>query len=196
MAMQQEEALPVETAPEPVASSDESAASSAPVDEAAQAEKERERIQQQLAQLERKQAELKRALAMANHPDLADALRQVEGRAYGVTRVEEQLAQPLSKGEERQRAKLEKKLGAAREKRAALDAQIAEIEAELGGLVEDRVAELHAQRQTALHQLFTVLAQHSDGFEAAGLKVAELIPELDDWLPELRTMAGDVADAE
>jgi len=41
-----------------------------------------------------------------------------------------------------------------------------------------------------------VLAQHSDGFEAAGLKVAELIPELDDWLPELRTMAGDVADAE
>ena len=133
---------------------------------------------------------------MANHPDLADALRQVEGRAYGVTRVEEQLAQPLSKGEERQRAKLEKKLGAAREKRAALDAQIAEIEAELGGLVEDRVAELHAQRQTALHQLFTVLAQHSDGFEAAGLKVAELIPELDDWLPELRTMAGDVADAE
>ncbi|MEC7525295.1 MAG: hypothetical protein VYE22_35760 [Myxococcota bacterium] len=188
MAMQQTESLdlPPTPAPEGQASADDDA----------QAEKERLRIEQQLAQLERKQAELKRQLAMASHPELADALREVEGRAYGVTRVEEQLAQPLTKSEERQRAKLEKKLAGAREKRDALDAQITELETELSALSDERVAALQDERRAALHQLFTVLAQHSEGFESAGLQVAELIPELDVWLPELRALAGDVADAE
>lgn len=176
-------------------------AANADVDEAhasetERAEKERQRIAQQLADLERKQAELKRALAMADHPELADALREVEGRAYGVRRVEAQLAQPLTKSEERQRAKLEKKLAAARDKRAALDAQIEALEAELGPLSHERVAQLEEKRASALHQLFATLARHSEGFEAAGLLVTELVPELDAWLPELRTMAGEVADAE
>lgn len=168
----------------------------ATADDAARAERERQRIAQQLADLERKQAELKRALAMADHPELADGLREVEGRAYGVRRAEEKLSQPLSKSEERQRAKLEKKLATARDKRAALDAQIEALEAELAPLTHERVEALEEARESAIRHLFAVLARHSEGFEAAGLRVTELVPELDAWLPELRAMAGDVADAE
>lgn len=163
--------------------------------EAERAERERRRIENQLAQLEKKQAELRRALATATHPGLADGIREVEGRAYGVARVEERLAQPLSKSEERRREKLEKKLTAARERRAALDAEIAALEREVAALSEERIAALSAERQEALVQLFNTLAKHADAFERAGLKCTELVPELEAWLPELRTLAGDVADA-
>ncbi len=152
-------------------------------------EGERRRIEEQLAALERKQAELRRALAMADHPQLADAIREIEGRAYAVGRAEARLAQPLSKSEERQRAKLESKLEAARAKRAEHDAQIASLEAELSTLTDERVARLRTDRDAALEVLFGLLARHADAFDAAGLQMAALVPELERWLPDLRAMA-------
>lgn len=159
------------------------------VDPTQRAQAERKRIAEQLAHLERKQAELRRALAIAEHPELADAIREIDGRAYGVARVEEKLAQPLSKSEERKRAKVEAKLEAARGKRAELDAAIAALESELAALSGERVDALRAQHDAALKALFAVLARHADAFEAAGLQMTALVPELERWLPTLRAMA-------
>lgn len=158
-------------------------------DPAARAQNERKRIEEQLAQLERKQAELRRALASAEHPELADAIREIEGRAYGVARAEERLANPLTKAEERQRAKLEAKLEAAKAKRAELDATIASLESELAALTDARLEGLRAQHEEALKALFAAMARHADAFEAAGLQMTTLVPELEKWLPELRAMA-------
>lgn len=150
---------------------------------------ERSRIEEQLALLEKKQAELRRALAIADHPELGDAIREIEGRAYGLSRAEQRLAEPRTKGEERQRAKLEKKLEATKQKRDELDRAIAAIETELAALSEERVTALRADRETALQALFVVLARHADAFESAGVQVTVLVPELEAWLPELRAMA-------
>ncbi len=152
-------------------------------------EMDRRRIEEQLAQLKRREAELRRALAIAEHPELADAIREVEGRAYGVARSEERLAQPLSTSEERRRERLEKKLAAAKEKRAEIDRTIAALEEELAPLGDARVEALNAERTASLERLFTSLARHAEAFEAAGLQAASLVPELERWLPELRAMA-------
>lgn len=168
----------------------EDVAEAAPeLDEAARAQAERRRIEEQLAHLEKKQAELRRALAMTEHPELADAIREIEGRTFVIARAEERLAQPLTKSEERQRAKLESKLEGAKAKRAELDDVIATLEGELAALCDERLERLREERESALEILFRVLARHADGFEAAGLQMTTLVPELERWLPELRAMA-------
>ncbi len=155
----------------------------------ARAAAERRRIEEQLAQLEKKQAELRRALAIAHHPALSDAIREIEGRTYAVSRAEKRLEQPLSKSEERTRAKLEKKLEAAKKKRTEIEEAITGIEAELVALGEERLRGLTEERGEALRTLFVLIARHADAFEEAGLLVVELVPDLDRYLPELRAMA-------
>ncbi|HJL16284.1 MAG TPA: hypothetical protein RMH99_11545 [Sandaracinaceae bacterium LLY-WYZ-13_1] len=154
------------------------------------------RIEAQLAELERKKAELHRALAIAEHPDLEDAIREVEGRAYGVTRAQERLDAPLTKAEQRRRERLEKKLATALDKRAKLDAQIESLQAELAPLGEARREKLGAERDRAMRELLAVLAQHAPALERAGLQAAELVPDVARWLPELRTLADAHADAD
>lgn len=187
MSMQQEDVI--ENAVAAAGDLEQHAAPPPPEDPAAHAQAERKRIEEALAQLERKQAELRRALVLTEHPELAEAIREIEGRAYGVTRAEEKLAQPLTKAEERQRTKLEAKLEAMRQKRAELDAVIATLERDLAPLAGERLEALSGQREAALNALFSALARHAEAFEAAGLQAAALVPDLERWLPALRAMA-------
>lgn len=195
---QTESSLPETTAPQKTAPQKTAPQKTAPEGTAPEADAkpdadgnsaERRQIEEQLAELERKQSELRRALAIANHPTLADAIREIEGRAYGVSRVETRLAEPLSKPEQRQRAKLEKKIQSLQDKRRALDAQIEELEAQLAPLTHERVDGLRAEHEDALRALFAVLATHSNALDEAGLQAASLVPELERWLPQLRSMA-------
>jgi len=167
----------------------EAKASAAPEAAAADPEAERRRLKEQLDALERKQAELRRALSIAEHPGLADALRAVEGRVYAVARAEAKRAQGLSKAEERRRETLEKKLGVARARRDELDAQVAELERELAPLGEARRLAAEGERTEALEALVHALGAHEGAFRAAGLEVAALVPDVARWLPEIRSTA-------
>jgi DNA repair exonuclease SbcCD ATPase subunit len=150
---------------------------------------ERKRIEEQLLALERKRQELERALAIADHPELAEPLRLVEGRLFAVVRVEGKMTEGLSRSEEKRKEALEKKLEAAREKRAQLDAQIAELESELAPLGEARQRAFEVERRAALEQLVAVLGAHEPGFAGAGLEITRLVPDLARLMPELRDVA-------
>jgi len=145
----------------------------------------RDRIQQQLEALKQREAELRRELAIADHPALADAIRAIEGSAYGVTRVEAKMAEGLSKAELRRKETLEKKLASAKEKRAEIDAQIASLEAELEPLGDARNAAFDAQRTQALLTLVEMLKTNEAGLSAASLDIESLVPSLTRWRTEI-----------
>jgi hypothetical protein len=200
--------MPSETTEPSAAVTDDSAASSARTDSAAEAATqqaideqaaasrspqaegdEREHIKEQLNALKRREFELRRALAIAEHPELADAIRTLEGRTYAVAKAQAKLEQGLSKSEERRRDTLERKLSGLREKRATLDGQIGELDSELAALGVERTRAYEAERQAALEQLLAALGTHSNTLSAAGLEPSELVPELEAWLPEVRACA-------
>ena len=149
----------------------------------------REKIEAQLRDLQRKEAELRRALAVADHPDLGDAIREVEGRAFGVTRAEQKLADPLSKSESKRRDTLEAKLAKAKTKRDDIELEIMRLEEELAPLGEARLAMLREAREEALLKLLAAMNRHADAFAAADLDEVALVPDLARWLPELRALA-------
>jgi chromosome segregation ATPase len=150
---------------------------------------DRKRLEEQLDALKRKELELRRALAVADHPELRDAIRAIEGRAWAVARAEEKIAQGLSKSEARRREGVTKKLGTLRDKRAELDAQITTLETELEGLGTERLAGFEEERRLALQQLLLALGTHDAELRAAGLEADALIPDISRWLPELDTIA-------
>jgi len=156
---------------------------------------DKRRLEEQLETLKRKELELRRALALADHPELADAIRRLDGRVYALTRVEAKLAQGLSKSEERRKEVLEKKLEALRAKAAELDAQIAELNAEHESLVHARAAALQAERRAALNELVACLGEHAAALAAAGLDPAELVPEIGRRMDEIRGAAEELVDA-
>jgi chromosome segregation ATPase len=156
---------------------------------------DRKRLAEQLSALKRKEFELRRALAAADHPELADAIRLIEARAFVVARAETKLAQGFSKTEARRREVIEKKLGSLRDKRAELDTQIGTLETELRGLGSDRLATFGQERQEALKQLLIVLGTHEAALHDAGLDPASLVPEIEGWLPELEALASKVTGA-
>lgn len=166
---------------DPDAGTEPDDASATPVD--------RKRIAEQLEALKRKEAELRRALAISDHPELADAIRALEGRAYAVARAEAKMAQGLSKSEERRRDTLEKKLASLREKRAELDAHIGELEAELSSLTEERVRAFEGERRDAMERLLAALGTHEAALRAAGLEASSLVPEIAGFMPEIRALA-------
>jgi hypothetical protein len=153
------------------------------------AQNERKRLAEQLHALKRKEFEIRRALAATDHPDLAEAIRTLEGRAFTVSRAEAKLAQGFSKSEARRREVIDKKLGTLRAKREELDTQITALETELGGLGADRLSTFESERQTALEQLMIAMAQHANEFRAANLEPSSLVPEIEGWLPELEAIA-------
>ncbi len=150
---------------------------------------ERRRLEEQLNALKRREAELRRALAIADHPELAEAVRALEGATYAVTRVEAKMAQGLSKSEEKRRETVEKKLAQAEEKRAELEVQIAAFRAELSALGEERTRAFEAERREGLLGLIASLSTHDAVFEAAGLEPSSLIPEIARLMPEVRALA-------
>jgi len=201
MPTQEPQAARETDAPEPTPNTEpavdaDSAVEPEAADAEARAEADRKRIEEQLAMLEKKQAELRRALAIADHPEIGEAIREIEGRIYRASKAETRLANPLSKSEARQREKLEKKLEVARAKRAELDATIAALESEAQALGEGRMEGLRAEHDAAVRALFTSLARHAEAFEAAGLQAANLIPELSRWLPTLRALADAQVEAQ
>lgn len=156
---------------------------------------DKRRLEGQLEALKRREFELRRALAVADHPELADAIRVLDGRAYALARVEAKLAQGLSKSEERRKETLEKKLGVLRAKAAELDAQIAELDAEYAVLVGARSTALEAERRAALNNLVACLGEHAAVLSAAGLDAADLVPEIGQRMPEIRAAAQQLVDA-
>jgi chromosome segregation ATPase len=148
----------------------------------------RKRLEEQLEALKRREAELRRELAITDHPELEDAIRLLEGSTYAVARIEAKIAQGFSKAEERRRETLDKKLGGLRDKRAELDAQIAELEAELHTL-GDRARAFAGERRSALEQLLAVLSTHGAALTAMGLEATSLVPDLSRWLPEIQQLA-------
>lgn len=155
---------------------------------------DRKRLAEQLDALKRKEFELRRALAAADHPELADAIRVIEGRAFFVSRVEAKIAQGFSKTEARRREVIEKKLGSLRDKRAELDTQIGTLETELAGLGADRLTSFQRERQEALIELLKALGTHDAALRAAGLDSANLVPEIEGWMPELEALAHQTSD--
>jgi hypothetical protein len=146
---------------------------------------ERDRIQSQLEQLKQRECELRRELAIAEHPELADAIHQVEGRAYGVRRVEAKIAQGLSRSEQRKKETLEKKLAVAMQRRAEIDAQIGALHAELEPLGQGRITAFETERVEALLRLIAVLDEHEPAIATAGLDLASLVPSLSSWRADI-----------
>ncbi|MDB4976676.1 MAG: hypothetical protein JWN48_5017 [Myxococcaceae bacterium] len=158
--------------------------------EASEAERPtRRKLEEQLEALKRKEVELRRALVMADHPELADSIRILQGRAYALERVEAKLALGLSKAELRRRETLQKKLSSLHEKRTELDLQISEVTAELDGLGVERQQGFEAERRQALEELLVALSTHDPALHAAGIEATELVPEIGRWLPEVETLA-------
>jgi hypothetical protein len=179
--------------PEPASElASEDAAGSA----ASSPQNDRKRLAEQLEALKRKEAELRRAIAVSDHPELAEAIRTIEGRAFALSRADAKLAQGLSKGEARKREVTEKKLSALREKRAELDTQITTLEGELAGLGADRLAGFERERRDALQDLMVVLATHDAALNAAGLEASGLVPEIESWMTELEALAREVSRAQ
>jgi chromosome segregation ATPase len=157
--------------------------------DAAAAKVDRRKLEEQLHVLKRKEFELRRALVIADHPELADVIRVLEGRAYALTRAEAKLAQGLTKAEERRRETTEKKLSSLREKRAELDAQIGALESELRSLGAERMQVFEAEQRQALEQLLVALGTHEPALRAAELDAASLVPELAGFLPKIQALA-------
>jgi chromosome segregation ATPase len=156
---------------------------------------DKKRLEEQLEALKKKELELRRALAIASHPELADAIRLLDGRAYALTRVEGKIALGLSKSEERRKETLEKKLEALHTKSAELNAQIAELNAELDLLVKARSDALEGERQAALNELVAALGQHNAALSTAGLDVSELVPEIGQRMDQIRAAAEQLVAA-
>jgi hypothetical protein len=154
---------------------------------------ERRRIEEQLEALKRKESELRRALAIADHPALADAIRLLEGHAFALGRVEAKMAQGLSKAEERRRETLEKKVSGLREKRDELNAELALLEGELSQLGEQRTAGLNAERTQALGRLIETMNAHHGALRQAGLEAGQLVPEIAQWMPEVEALATKIS---
>lgn len=181
----------LDASPEPTPNQAESAEPAEQVDPRA----ERRRLEEQLSALKRREAELRRALAIADHPELADAVRALDGATYAVTRVEAKMAQGLSKSEEKRRETVEKKLAQAEEKRVELDTQIAEFRAELNALGEERVKAFEAERREGLMGLIASLNTHHAAFEAAGVEPSSLVPDIARLMPEVSALAEALVQA-
>jgi len=156
----------------------------------ANTQSERKRLAEQLEALKRKELELRRALVMADHPELVGAIRAIEARAIAVSRAQAKLAQGFSKSEARRREVVDKKLVTLRDKRAELDTQIAALEGELAGLGAERLDTFESERKQALEQLVIALGTHVAALSAAGLDAVGLIPEIAGWLTEIEAISA------
>ncbi|HVY46627.1 MAG TPA: hypothetical protein VHB21_12150 [Minicystis sp.] len=164
---------------------DAAPAAEPPGDAEAAALADKRRIQEQLDALKRREAELRRELAIADHPELRGSLRAIERAAVLVSAADAKIAAGPSKSDARRRDALEKQLAAAHAKRAEVDAKIAEIEAELRDVVGSREAALAEERRAALTGLAATLVEHGPKLAAAGLDLPMLLPGLAGWREDI-----------
>ena len=141
--------------------------------------------------IKRKEAELRRALLVTEHPEIGDAIGAIEGRVFAVTRAEEKAGHGLSKAELRRRETIDKKLASLREKRVELDSQIGALEQELAGLGSEQLAAFEAERRQALTQLLVTISTHASALSAVGLDANSLVP--DRLLSEIEAIAREVS---
>ena len=153
----------------------------------------RKKLEEQLEALKRKEVELRRALVMADHPELVDAIRLLQGRTYALERVEAKLLVGLSKAELRRQETLQKKRDSLSDKRAELDRQLAELDSELHALGTERQQGFESERKQALSELLLALGTHDPALHAAGIEATELVPEIGRWLPEIEALAETLA---
>lgn len=153
---------------------------------------EKKRIEEQLEALKRRESELRRALATASHPELADAIRLIEGRAYALSRVEAKMAEGLSKSEERRKQTVEKKRAGLQEKRDELNVQIAVLDAELASLGIERTQAFERERRSAMEQLLAALGAHGAELATVGLEPGQLVPDIARWMPEIQGLAEEL----
>lgn len=177
------ETMPLETMPSET--TDGESAATSPADQ-------RRKIEEQLELLKRREVELKRQLALADHPTLADPLREIEGKLFAVQRAEARLHEGLSRSEEKKLETLTKKLEAQREKRRELDRVIGELEREVEVLAVEKKLALEADRRGALETLIATLGTQLPAFEAARLDVLTLVPDLAGRMDELESMAKTI----
>jgi chromosome segregation ATPase len=153
----------------------------------------RKKLEEQLEALKRKEVELRRALVMADHPELVDAIRLLQGRTYALERVEAKLLVGLSRSELRRQETLQKKRDSLSDKRAELDKQLAELDSELHALGTERQQAFETERKQALSELLLALGTHDPALHAAGIEATELVPEIGRWLPEIEALAETLA---
>jgi hypothetical protein len=155
---------------------------------------EKKRLEKQLDALKRKESELRRALLVAERPELAEAIRTIQGHAYSVQRAEDKASHGLSKAEVRRRDTLDKKLTGLREKRTELDKQIEALEAEHNTLGAEQAAASQVERRQALGQLLRSLSMNAAAFTDAGIDAQSVVPELARLMPELEGFARELTD--
>jgi chromosome segregation ATPase len=156
-------------------------------------EDERKRLEKQLDALKRKESELRRALLLSEKPELAEAIRTIQGHAYSVQRAEEKASHGLSKAEVRRRDAIGKKLSSLNDKRAELDRQIEALETEQRSLGSEELAASANERRQALQQLMVALTTHNAALQAAGVDPQDVVPELARLLPEVEAFAHSVS---
>ncbi|HEY4120749.1 MAG TPA: hypothetical protein VGM56_22945 [Byssovorax sp.] len=180
----------VETAAPPVAT------------EAEQIAADKKRIHDQLEALKRRESELRRELAIADHPALRGALRTIERGAAGVAAVDARIAEGLSKAEERKREVLDKRHEAAVARRdevktkieelgaklGELEAKVVELDAERAALGEVRTTALELERRSALTVLAAALVEHGPAIAAVGLDLPALVPALDGYRADILSL--------
>lgn len=154
---------------------------------------DRKRLEQQLLALKRKEAELRCALVATTHPELAGGVREIQGKAYAVSKAEEKLTQGLPKSEARRQEKLDKKLAMLRTKQAELEVQIDAVEKEITELGTGRLATFESERAEAMQSLMASLGAHGEALKAAQVDPRELVADLERWWPELEAIAHEVS---
>lgn len=156
---------------------------------------DRRRIEEQLEALKRREFQLRRELAMADHPALAEAIRVLEGCVYSVSRADEKLAQGLTKSEQRRQETLGKKIASLTEKRDALDAQIEQLRQELSSQGQERMRGFETERREAMERLVAALGKHGGALQEADLEATELLPQIGAWMDEIRGVAEQLVAA-
>jgi len=134
-----------------------------------------EALDNELAKIERKQAELKLKKAVAGHPELVDVVTSVSASVEELVKIDEALKGGEDANREKVRASLNQRI-------AYFENQIANLKKELDTTTGSAIVEsLKTQRSKALGGLREVLSAHAGKFTAAGVDPFAVIPNLGNY---------------
>jgi len=139
---------------------------------------DRQRLEQELRAVRRKELELMRAIVVADHPQLGEALTVLETHMQRVVSAQQQLAEGLSESDRRRHAELTELMNGLKQQRADLNLEIEAHECELRALGEERSQRLQFAEREALHALATAHQEHERSLLSAGANLEVLLPGL------------------